>query len=51
MAKIRDYQKLANDILNQVGGQENVVSFTRCATRLRLKITNRKRPCLYQKQP
>ncbi|WP_158116858.1 beta-glucoside-specific PTS transporter subunit IIABC [Vibrio cincinnatiensis] len=40
MAKIRDYQKLANDILNQVGGQENVVSFTRCATRLRLVLKN-----------
>ncbi|MCG3729342.1 beta-glucoside-specific PTS transporter subunit IIABC [Vibrio cincinnatiensis] len=40
MAKIRDYQKLANDILNHVGGQENVVSFTRCATRLRMVLKN-----------
>ncbi len=40
MSKIRDDQKLANDILNHVGGQENVVSFTRCATRLRLVLKN-----------
>lgn len=38
MAKIRDYAKLAKDILEEVGGQENISSFTRCATRLRLVL-------------
>ena len=33
---IRDYAQLAKDILNEVGGQENVKDFSRCATRLRL---------------
>ncbi|MCY7647943.1 beta-glucoside-specific PTS transporter subunit IIABC [Bacillus safensis] len=36
MSKVRDYQKLAEDILEAVGGEENVVSAARCATRLRL---------------
>ncbi|WP_122055463.1 beta-glucoside-specific PTS transporter subunit IIABC [Vibrio sp. Evd11] len=38
MAKIRDYKKLARDILSEVGGQDNIVSFTRCATRLRIVL-------------
>ncbi len=38
MAKIRNYKKLAQDILTQVGGQDNIVSFTRCATRLRIVL-------------
>ncbi|MGO2474315.1 MAG: glucose PTS transporter subunit IIA [Vibrio litoralis] len=38
MAKIRDYQQLARDILVEVGNEENIVSFTRCATRLRLVL-------------
>lgn len=38
MAKIRDYKKLARDILFEVGGQDNIVSFTRCATRLRIVL-------------
>lgn len=38
MAVIRDYNTLASDILRDVGGEENVVSFTRCATRLRLVL-------------
>ncbi|SJL84985.1 beta-glucoside-specific PTS transporter subunit IIABC [Vibrio palustris] len=36
MAAIRDYTQLAKDILSEVGGQENVSQFSRCATRLRL---------------
>ncbi|ANT58554.1 beta-glucoside-specific PTS transporter subunit IIABC [Bacillus pumilus] len=38
MSKVRDYQKLAEDILEAVGGEENVVSAARCATRLRLVL-------------
>ncbi|WKA55370.1 beta-glucoside-specific PTS transporter subunit IIABC [Planococcus shixiaomingii] len=37
-AKIRDYEKLAKDILEAVGGEENIVSAARCATRLRIVL-------------
>lgn len=36
--KVRDYPKLAKSILDAVGGQDNVVGATRCATRLRLVL-------------
>lgn len=35
---IRDYEKLAVDILEAVGGKENIVKASRCATRLRLVL-------------
>ena len=39
MAQIkRDYQKLAKEIVNEVGGKENIVKVARCATRLRLVL-------------
>lgn len=38
MTKVRDYSKLASDILKEIGGQDNLVSFSRCATRLRLVL-------------
>lgn len=38
MAQIRDYSKLASDILQEVGGEANIISATRCATRLRLEL-------------
>ena len=38
MAKVRDYHKLALDIIDAVGGQKNIVNATRCATRLRLVL-------------
>jgi len=38
MASIRDYNALAKDILREVGGEDNIVSFSRCATRLRLTL-------------
>ena len=38
MSKIRDYQRLAIDVIEAVGGQENIVNATRCATRLRLVL-------------
>lgn len=38
MAKVRDYHKLALDIIDVVGGQKNIVNATRCATRLRLVL-------------
>lgn len=38
MGSVRDYAKLASDILAEVGGQENINGFSRCATRLRLVL-------------
>ena len=35
---IRDYEELAVDIVDAVGGKENIVNATRCATRLRLVL-------------
>ena len=32
------YEKLANEIVKQVGGKENVASLTNCITRLRFKL-------------
>ncbi|WP_299093825.1 beta-glucoside-specific PTS transporter subunit IIABC [uncultured Metabacillus sp.] len=40
--KVRDYSKLAKDILEAVGGEENVLSVTRCATRLRIVLKRSK---------
>lgn len=38
MAQVRDYSKLAKDIIREVGGDKNIVSASRCATRLRLVL-------------
>lgn len=38
--KIRDYTKLAQDIIELTGGEENISSVTHCATRLRLVLVN-----------
>lgn len=38
MKKVRDYSKLAGEILACVGGQNNIINFSRCATRLRLVL-------------
>lgn len=39
MAQVkRDYPKLAKDIIREVGGKENILNATRCATRLRLVL-------------
>lgn len=38
--KVRDYPKLAEDILTAVGGRENISKASRCATRLRLVLRN-----------
>ena len=35
---VRDYEKLAVDIIDAVGGKENIVKASRCATRLRLVL-------------
>ena len=32
------YEKLAKDIIKNVGGKENVNSLTHCVTRLRFKL-------------
>jgi beta-glucoside PTS system EIICBA component len=40
--KVRDYSKLAKDILEAVGGEENIIGATRCATRLRLVLKRSK---------
>lgn len=37
-AKVRDYTKLAQDIITITGGEENIVSAAHCATRLRLVL-------------
>ena len=38
-----DYRKVAQDILDQVGGSKNIVSAAHCATRLRLVIADNSR--------
>lgn len=38
MASVRNYSKLAADILKEVGGESNIINATRCATRLRLEL-------------
>ncbi|TCI54155.1 PTS beta-glucoside transporter subunit EIIBCA [Exiguobacterium sp. SH1S21] len=38
MSKVRDYSKLAKDILEAVGGEDNIINAARCATRLRLVL-------------
>lgn len=38
MASKRDYSKLARNILNAVGGEDNVVSLIHCMTRLRFTL-------------
>lgn len=40
--KVRDYSKLAKDILEAIGGDENVIGVTRCATRLRIVLKRSK---------
>ena len=35
---IRDYEKLAVDIIEAVGGGQNIAKASRCATRLRLVL-------------
>ena len=35
-----NYEKLANEILELIGGKENVISLTHCATRLRFNLKN-----------
>ena len=35
-----DYKKSANDVLQHIGGRENIVSAAHCATRLRLVIVD-----------
>ncbi|MBJ3814723.1 PTS beta-glucoside transporter subunit EIIBCA [Shimwellia pseudoproteus] len=38
MGTIRNYSALARDILQEVGGEANLIGYTRCATRLRLEL-------------
>ncbi|MFT8648254.1 MAG: PTS transporter subunit EIIB, partial [Liquorilactobacillus nagelii] len=38
-----DYQKLAADILKNVGGKENINTAWHCATRIRFKLTDEKK--------
>jgi len=37
------YQNLANEIIKNVGGQENIISLTHCVTRLRFKLKDEKK--------
>ncbi len=41
MAKTPDYKKIAEQIIEVVGGAENIISAAHCATRLRLIVKNR----------
>lgn len=38
--KVRDYAKLAEQILQELGGEKNIINVARCATRLRLVTQN-----------
>lgn len=38
MGQLRNYEKLAQDIVDEVGGQDNIINVTRCATRLRMTL-------------
>lgn len=38
MAQVKNYPKLAEDILKEVGGKDNIINASRCATRLRLVL-------------
>lgn len=38
-----DYKGLAQEILKQVGGEENVSDLTHCATRLRFRLVDEKK--------
>ena len=41
MAQIVDYQSVASQIIDVVGGADNILSAAHCATRLRLMVKNR----------
>lgn len=36
-----DFDKLASEIVEKIGGKENIISLTHCCTRLRFKLKNR----------
>ncbi|WP_392566772.1 glucose PTS transporter subunit IIA [Utexia brackfieldae] len=38
--KVRDYGKLASQIIQELGGENNIINVSRCATRLRLNVQN-----------
>ena len=38
MSKEQSYQNVASELLRLVGGKENVISATHCATRLRVEV-------------
>ena len=40
MVKAMEYRNFAKEILKNVGGRENVISLTYCATRLRFNLKN-----------
>ena len=42
-----DYRKTAQDILDHVGGSNNIASAAHCATRLRFVIADNKKHCIY----
>ncbi len=41
MANAPDYNKIANQIIEVVGGADNIISAAHCATRLRLIVKGR----------
>ena len=38
--RMKKYEKLSKDIVEAVGGKENVISLHHCVTRLRFKLKN-----------
>ncbi len=38
-----DYREVGRNVLQQVGGKENVVSLTHCATRLRFELKDKRK--------
>lgn len=43
MSKKKDYNKIAQEILQYIGGKENIISAAHCATRLRLVLQDDKK--------
>ena len=35
-----DYVRIAQEVIENVGGKENIISVTHCATRLRFQLRN-----------
>ena len=50
MAKKQDYTQLAKEVVEAVGGKENIISVTNCMTRLRFVLKDDNIPSEESKQ-